>query len=90
MIDSGHVDLLGDPIKAKKFGIGYAAPPGTGPEDENCGTCRHSFRQHGGSRSYWKCGHEAGSVSHGEATDIRVGSPACRHWEKWDMKDQNV
>lgn len=59
---------------------GYAAMPGTGPEGETCGTCKHhAIRMY--SQRYHKCALVRGKWTAGTATDIRVGSPACRRWE---------
>lgn len=57
----------------------YAAVPGSGPSGETCKTCRHSFARSMTSKRYWKCG--LVPITHGPATDIRVGSPACSKWQ---------
>lgn len=57
---------------------GYAAPPGTGPKGETCGSCKHIFRE----LRYRKCEARRGAWSHSRGTDILAGSPACRQWEK--------
>lgn len=63
-----------------KIGGGYAAPPGTGPEGETCGSCVHAWPNTTGSRrTYWKCG--LVRSTRGPGTDIRVRSPACREWK---------
>jgi hypothetical protein len=63
---------------------GYAAPPGTGPAGETCGSCR--FRVvHSYSRDYHKCSmfvRIGGRWTSGTSTDIRVRSAACKFWEK--------
>lgn len=62
---------------------GYAAPPGTGPEGETCGSCEHkAVNQMYSKKRFYKCGliHATWTRSYG--TDIKVGSPACRKWER--------
>ena len=56
---------------------GYPTPPGTGPAGETCGSCAHILRRQY-AKTYIKC---ARTETHGAATDIRVGSPACSCWE---------
>ena len=59
---------------------GYAATPGTGPEGETCGSCRHhAIVQH--AKIYHKCGLMRQLWTGGGKTDIRVRSPACAKWE---------
>lgn len=57
---------------------GYAAPPGTGPDGETCGSCKHIFR----TSRYRKCEKRKSAWSHGFATDVFARSPACKFWEK--------
>lgn len=59
---------------------GYAAPPGTGPAGETCATCEYAMRY----GRYAKCRHPWRQYknTHGKATDIRLGSPACSRWAK--------
>jgi len=77
---SSNTDLFGDPLQ-KKLGIGYAGHPGMGPKGETCGSCRH--RQWAGriTRRYYKCGHQYGYRSFSQASDIKLKTPACEHWE---------
>lgn len=63
-----------------RYGNGYAAPPGSGPQGERCGTCRHCKIMPMTQRRYYKC--EIGTVTRGAATDIRLKSPACEKWEQ--------
>jgi hypothetical protein len=56
---------------------GYAAPPGTGPEGETCGTCA-SLHRHQMQKTYLKCNRVKWTL--GKATDILARSPACRLW----------
>ncbi len=69
-------DLLGPGGRALKHGKGYAAPPGTGPAGETCGTC--AFINEGWR--FRKC--SIGRITSGAATDILVSAPACRLWTK--------
>jgi hypothetical protein len=91
VIEREMVNLFGDKIvervsEAKRKPTqpkGYAAQPGTGPAGETCKTCAH--RRSTGSacgRVYWKCGLMEAHWTGGPGTDIRMRSPACRHWEK--------
>jgi len=64
----------------KEVARGYASPPGTGPDGETCGTCAHSVARRM-AKTYWKCGRIRHLWTGGRATDILVGSPACRAWE---------
>lgn len=57
---------------------GMAGPPGTGPEGETCGTCANTvYVQY--AKRYYKC--KLVNYTSGPATDIRLKTPACRHWE---------
>lgn len=62
---------------------GYAALPGSGPEGETCGSCRHHVENRR-ARAYHKC--DLYPWTNGGATDIRLRSPAC---EKWEAKNAN-
>lgn len=70
--------LFGRPSPGPK---GYAAPPGTGPEGETCGSCAHHATVRHAS-IYHKCGLLRQAWTRGQATDIRVRSPACKLWER--------
>ncbi|MGH8326882.1 MAG: hypothetical protein ACRET2_08985 [Steroidobacteraceae bacterium] len=59
---------------------GYAAPPGTGPAGETCGSCKHCGRMRQAKR-WIKCLLMRARWSHGRATDILARSPACSKWE---------
>lgn len=61
---------------------GHAAPPGTGPEGETCGTCTHLVRTGRSRRCYPKCGLIRAAWTHGPKTDIRIRDKACRKWER--------
>ena len=56
---------------------GYAAPPGSGPEGETCGSCAHHTTRHW-SKTYHKCA--LIKPTKGPGSDIRVRSPACARW----------
>ena len=66
--------------KAPKPLKGYAAEPGTGPKGETCGTCRHHVKKHMAG-IYPKCALMSRFWTGGGATDIKVRSAACRHWQ---------
>lgn len=53
---------------------GYAYHPGTGPEGETCGSCKHDVP----GRRWHKCGLRTG----GRGSDILARSPACKYWER--------
>ena len=54
----------------------YAAPPGTGPSGETCGSCEHIWR----SEKYRKCNLMRACWTSGPRTDILARSPACSKW----------
>ena len=60
---------------------GYAWQPGTGPQGETCGTCKHLFRNRMG-KTYLKCSLMEAKWTGGAGTDILARSPACKLWEK--------
>lgn len=70
---------------------GYAAPPGTGPQGESCGSCTHcrvrtqvlgSRRgNRGKQRRFYKCGVMFPSWTTTRSSDVLAHSPACRRWE---------
>lgn len=60
---------------------GHAAPPGTGPADETCGSCAHIQRRDIGSRCFFKCGVLPAKFVHGRKTDILKTDSACAMWE---------
>ena len=68
---------------------GHAAPPGTGPEGENCRICRFyvSMRYHG--TPHPKCKMSIHRWTHGVGSDIRAKDPACRCWEKKEQETSN-
>ena len=61
---------------------GYAAPPGTGPEDKTCRDCAHKRRLGNyGGKSFLKCVLREATWTHGEGTDILARTPACSKFE---------
>lgn len=58
----------------------YAAAPGTGPDGETCGSCKHCHRS--GDGRYRKCELVRRLWTHGPGTDIKARSAACSKWEK--------
>ena len=60
---------------------GYAAPPGSGPDGETCGSCNHHVARRY-AKIYHKCDLMRAYWTGGGATDIRVRSPACSRWER--------
>lgn len=59
---------------------GHYYPPGTGPEGETCGTCKHCVRKQM-AKTYIKCGLNRANWTGGEGSDIRVRDVACKFWE---------
>lgn len=70
-------------LKAKGGGQkrGYAAPPGTGPKGQTCGTCRHLYRNRM-AKTYLKCSLMRSVWTGGAGTDILAKAPACRLYEE--------
>lgn len=75
------VDMFGQEAPPARKGTqprGYYAPPGTGPEGETCGSCRHiSLRG-----KYRKCTLNRDRWTNGPGTDILARAPACSSWEE--------
>lgn len=63
-------------VRAKK---GYASPPGSGPSDETCHSCRHIGPVRG--NEYAACCQIAKKGSFGVQIYISPKSPACSKWE---------
>lgn len=62
---------------------GYAAPPGTGPANETCRSCKHyTYNETRTTRTYRKCNLMRTIWTHGPGTDIKASSPACSKWER--------
>lgn len=60
---------------------GHAAPIGTGPEGETCGSCEHLCRNRL-ARTYFKCWLRSATWTGGYGTDVRVRDAACAKWER--------
>jgi hypothetical protein len=60
---------------------GYAWTPGSGPDGETCGSCKHSFRGWG-AKVFYKCLLTKSMHTHGRATDVLLKSPACKFFER--------
>lgn len=58
-----------------------AAPEGSGPAGETCGTCRHCTRVGHHDYTYFKCGLMQAYWTHGAGSDIRKKWAACREFE---------
>lgn len=58
---------------------GYAAPPGTGPSGQTCGSCAHLIYRERAGR-YLKCELRRPTWTGGRGTDVLARAPACRHW----------
>ena len=67
-------------LASKKKKTGHAWAPGTGPEGETCGSCKHLVRKHM-AKTYLKCGLMRGQWTGGGGTDVRARDPACKKWE---------
>ena len=68
--------------KAKPARIGHAAPMGTGPAGETCGSCTYCEVFHY-RKTYHKCRARDGDHwKGGRATDIRPMDPACSKFER--------
>jgi len=63
----------------------YPAQPGTGPEGETCGSCEHHHVRVFANR-YHKCILMRDHWTAGDASDIRVRSPACLEWRPAGIK----
>jgi hypothetical protein len=59
---------------------GHVAPPGTGPEGETCGSCKHLFRNQM-AKVYLKCGLNRAKWTGGGKSDVRARDHACKMWE---------
>jgi len=60
---------------------GYAARPGGGPEGETCKSCAHCIAKYWDGRAFYKCELMRPLWTNSYGSDIRLKSPACRHWE---------
>jgi hypothetical protein len=71
-------DTVTVPVRSKRYvqQRGYAAPPGTGPQGETCGSCKHIHRE----EKYRKCSLNRAAWTGGPRTDILARAPACLKW----------
>lgn len=60
---------------------GHAGIPGTGPEGETCGSCRHLFRNQR-AKTYLKCELNKTRWTGGRKSDVRARDKSCKFWEK--------
>ncbi len=63
---------------------GYAAPPGTGPEDETCGSCGNCIVRElkaARGRRFYKCEVMLRSWTNERSSDVLLNSPACKHFK---------
>lgn len=60
---------------------GGADRPGTGPQGETCGSCKHLVRT-GNNKKYPKCLLTRACWTHSPRTDIRTRWVACSKWER--------
>jgi hypothetical protein len=59
---------------------GHAWTPGTGPEGETCGSCKHLHRNVM-AKVYLKCALMRAQWTAGGGTDVRARDAACKKWE---------
>lgn len=58
---------------------GHAAPPGTGPEGETCGSCANIVRNKT-AKTYLKCWLNRSKWTSGRKSDVLARDQACRLW----------
>lgn len=80
-----HPDLFGGEtaIAREAKDHAHAAPVGSGPAGETCGTCANFRRLDyftSRKKSYFKC--KLVLSTHGPGTDIRKRDAACREWDE--------
>lgn len=68
------------PVRGKHYiqPRGYADRPGTGPEGQTCGSCKHIQR----GRRWAKCALSRACHTGGRRTDVLARAAACSKWEK--------
>lgn len=75
-------DLWNQPLGAAKAkrgqARGNAAPIGSGPAGETCGSCVHCYSPPA-FRTFYKC--RLVKPTHGPGTDIRLKWAACARWQ---------
>jgi len=60
----------------------HAAPPGTGPAGETCGSCANLYRKRMG-KTYLKCSLTRAQWTGGGGTDVKARDAACSKWKGW-------
>lgn len=75
-------DVLARLDVPKRKKRGHAAPPGSGPKGETCGTCAHAVMRGDCAGRYYKCALMRERWTGGAATDIRLKDEACSMWTK--------
>lgn len=77
-----NFDLFGEEIKhpPKTQAKGNAAPIGSGPQGETCGTCGNAYGIRSCGKIYYKCA--LVKATNGIGTDIRLKWAACNRWKK--------
>ena len=78
MVLPPHVLLNAKRLSRKR---GHAAPPGTGPAGETCGSCANLFRNEQWSKTFLKCGLMRGRWTGSYGTDVRARDEACSKWK---------
>jgi hypothetical protein len=66
--------------KARPRVKGHAAMPGSGPDSETCGSCKHLARITY-ANTYLKCELSRPRWTGGPGTDVRAKDPSCEKWE---------
>lgn len=89
MSENETLDMFGAPperVKVSRAGgaHGYAAPPGTGPTGETCGSCRYLYRNYL-AKTYLKCLRNRVNWTGGRYSDVLSRSPACFLWQGEDQ-----
>ena len=86
--DLFHLDRALTPAERRSLHIstrskkrGHAAPPGTGPAGETCGSCKNLVRRRM-AKSYLKCALMRAAWTGGYGMDVRARDPACSKWAK--------
>lgn len=77
-----HADVRRERARKYSRPRGHAAPPGSGPQGETCGSCANCYRTSTGSKAFHKC--KLVKPTHGPATDVRKRDLACSRWVKKD------
>jgi hypothetical protein len=91
-LDLLHLDRALTPTERRNLAIktrskkhGHAAPSGTGPQGETCGSCKNLARETArGGRTFLKCALMRAVWTYSYGTDVRARDAACRKWERAD------